>query len=252
MTPFQSLHRLPSFLTRASSARARVCAVLLGTTLAASATVLPAQLVGSDPSRSPFRDLVTSQQLTLSVGMLKSANDAANVGPDAAPFFELRHDVHLAGPAWMTTRYGIMRSERRVIDPGLPAGERYQGQQSVTQHIADLGITLALTGQKSWHHVVPTLGGGIGMTSDFSGLDIGGYKFGSKFAFTFGPGVRIALPGGFSLRADATNHVYQFQYPSTFFAAASDSTKVLTDIKQRSGWLSNWSFTTGLSIPIFR
>lgn len=252
MTPFQSLHRLRSAVLRSASTRARVCAALLASTLAASASVLPAQLVGADPSRSPFRDLPTSQQLTLSGGLLKTANDAADLGPDAAPYFELRHDLHLAGPAWMTTRYGLMRSERRVIDPGLPAGERYQGQQSVTQHFADLGLTLALTGQKSWHQVVPTLGAGIGMTSDFSDLDIGGYKFGSKFAFTFGPGLRVALPGGYSLRADVTNRVYQFQYPSTFFAAASDSTKVLTDTKQRSGWLSNWSFTTGVSIPIFR
>jgi hypothetical protein len=213
---------------------------------------LSAQLVGSEPSRSPFRDLVTTQQLTFSAGWLDAANDAANLGPDPAPFFSVRHDIHMAGPAWLTTRYGFMRSERRVIDPGLPAAERFQGIQSVTHHIADIGLTLALTGKKSWHSMVPTIGGGIGLTSDFGGTDIGGYQFGTKFAFTFGPGLRVLLPRGYSLRADLTNSVYQFQYPGTFFSAASDSTVVLDDTRQRSGWLSNWGLNLGFSIPIFR
>jgi hypothetical protein len=99
---------------------------------------------------------------------------------------------------------------------------------------------------------VPTLGGGLGVTSDFGSADVGGYRFGTKFAFTFGPGVRVVLPRGYSVRFDVTNHVYQFQYPSTYFSAASDSSRVLTDTRQRSGWRSNWGFTTGASIPLFR
>jgi hypothetical protein len=60
------------------------------------------------------------------------------------------------------------------------------------------------------------------------------------------------LPRGYSVRLDVTNHVYQFQYPSTFFSAASDSTRVLDNTSQRSGWQSNWGFSTGVSIPLFR
>ena len=218
----------------------------------ALAAPLGAQLVGTEPTRSPFRDLDLSQQFTLSAGWLSGADDAANVGPNAAPFFSLRHDIHLGGPAWLTTRYGLMRSERRVIDPQLPANERFQGMRGVTHHIGDIGLTLALTGKKSWRGVVPTFGGGVGLTSDFAGEDIGGYTFGTKFAFTFGPGVRVLLPSGYSMRFDLTNNVYQFRYPSTYFTAAADSTRVLTDTRQRSGWLSNWGITAGFSVPLFR
>ncbi len=253
VTPFLPLAPLVCVSSRSAARIAfRRALVTLALLLIARTTPASAQLVGSNPTRSPFRDLETNQQLTFSAGWLAAANDAANVGPDAAPFFSLRHDIHMAGPAWLTTRYGFMRSERRVIDPGLPTAEREQGVQSVTHHVADIGVMLALTGQKSWHSMVPTFGGGIGLTSDFAGTDIGGYDFGTKFAFTFGPGLRIPLARGYSLRLDLTNNVYQFQYPSTYFIAASDSTSVLTDTRQRSGWLSNWSFTTGLSIPLFR
>jgi len=241
---------LPPRLLRVTRPRACTIALLLGTLV--SAPSLQAQLVGSEPSRSPFRDLEKTQQLTFSLGWFDAKTDAARVGPKPAPFFSLRHDLNIGGPAWLTTRYSTVRSERRVIDPGLPAVDRDQGMQSVTHHVADVGITLALTGRKSWHQTVPTLGAGIGVTSDFGSVDIGGYRFGTKFAFTFGPGLRIVLPRGYSARIDLTNHVYQFQYPSTFFSATSDSTRVLDDIGQRSGWQSNWGLSTGLYMPIFR
>ena len=221
------------------------------------ALVLPgaaasAQLVGTEPSRSPFRDLETTQQLTLSLGWFDAKTDAAGVGPRPSLFTQLRHDVHLAGPAWLTSRYALVRSEREVIDPGFPEGERSLGLQPVTQHIADVGITMALTGRKSWHGLVPTLAGGIGLTSDFGSQDVGGYRFGTKFAFIFGPGLRVVLPRGYAMRLDVTNHVYQFQYPNTYFTRASDSTSVLTDTRQRAGWQSNWGFTLGASVPLFR
>lgn len=228
----------------------RALRVLVMSALAAGPA--SAQLVGSEPARSPFRDLESTQQLTFSLGWFDGARDAARVGPRPAPVYGLRYDLNMAGPAWLTTRYAMVRSDRRLIDPGMPAMDRFVRDEPVTHHIADIGITLALTGRKSWRHLVPTLGGGIGLTSDFGAPDLGGYRFGTKFAFTFGPGVRIPLRNGYSLRFDATNHVYQFQYPSTYFTAASDSSRVLTDTRQRSGWLSNWGFSAGFSIPLFR
>ncbi len=229
----------------------RAATVVLALAGAASQP-LSAQLVGSEPTRSPFRDLETSQQLTLSAGWFDATRDAARVGPRPAAMFSLRHDIHLAGPAWLTSRYAMVRSERRLIDPGFPAAQRFVRDLPVTHHLADVGLTMALTGRKSWRHVVPTFGTGIGLTSDFTGADLGSYRFGTKFAFTLGPGVRVVLPSGYSLRLDVTNHVYQFQYPSTYFSRASDSTSVLTDTRQRSSWRSNWGFTSGISVPLFR
>lgn len=237
-------------LLRTARFPAASAALLLAALLSPDA--LRAQLVGNEPVRSPFRDLEKTQQFTAALGWFGAKADAAGVGPKPAPMFSLRHDLNIAGPAWLTTRYSTLRSERRVVDPGLPAIDRDQGLQSVTHHVADVGLTLALTGRKAWHHTVPTIGAGVGVTSDFGRVDIGGYRFGTKFAFTFGPGVRVVLPRGYSLRVDLINHVYQFQYPSTFFTAASDSTRVLDDVAQRSGWQSNWGLTTGLSIPLFR
>jgi hypothetical protein len=226
--------------------------LLLTLSVALLTSPVHAQLVGTEPSRSPYRDVETTQQLSLAAGWLNTTRDAAGVGPEPGMLLALRHDINIAGPAWLTTRYSMLFSDRRVVDAALPAAERDQGTRGVVQHMADLGVTMALTGRKSWHHTMPTLGAGIGLTSDFSGADVGGYRFGTKFAFSFGPGVRIVLPHGYSMRVDLTNHLYQFQYPSTYFSVATDSTSLLQDTRQRSSWRSNWGLTTGISMPLFR
>ncbi len=232
--------------------RVRFAFLLAAMTSVLSPMALHAQLIGTEPTQSPFRDVPTTQQLTAFTGYMDATKDAGGIGPKPGPLFGLRHDLHLGGLAWLTTRYSALRSERRVLDPGLPAAERDQGLQNVTHHLADIGLTLSLTGKKSWRGIMPTIGTGIGLVSDFAQADIGGYRFGTKFAFTFGPGVRVVLPSGYSVRLDVTNSVYQFQYPDTYFTRASDSTAVLDDTRQRSGWRSNWGVTAGFSIPIFR
>ncbi len=230
--------------------RWRVC--VLAALLAGVHGSAQAQLIGTEPSQSPFRDLPMNQQLTLFTGWMDATKDAAGIGPKPAPVFGIRHDIHLGGVAWLTSRYTMLSSERQVLDPGLPAAERDQGTQSATHHIADVGFSLALTGKKTWRGLLPTIGTGVGVVSDFSDSDIGGYRFGTKFALTFGPGLRVMLPRGYSARFDITNTLHQFQYPETYFTAASDGTRVLEDTRQRSGWRSNWNFTAGLSTPIFR
>ncbi len=238
-----------------SSARrpAFALAVALGVVLhALPAATLGAQLVGSEPSASPFRDADLGQMVTPFTGWLDAKDDAAAVGPQAGLVFGLRHDIHLGGIAWLTSRYTQLRSERNVFDPGLPAAQRDQGRTGVAHHYADVGFTLSLTGKKTWRGLMPTLGTNVGVVADLADTDIGGYRFGTKFSFGFGPGVRITLPRGYHLRLDLTNTVHQFQYPGTYFIAASDSTSILTNTELRSGWQSNWGLTAGLSVPIFR
>lgn len=230
-----------------------VSAVALGVVLnALPATPLHAQLIGSEPSASPFRDADLSQQVTLSLGWLDAKSDAAAVGPKAGPVFGVRHDIHLGGIAWLTSRYQQLRSTRNVVDPGLPAPQRDQGTTGVAHHYADIGFNLALTGKKTWRGALPTLATNVGVVADFADTDIGGYRFGTKFSFGFGPGLRVTLPRGYNLRLDLINTVHQFQYPGTYFIAASDGSSVLINTEQRSGWQSNWGLTTGLSVPIFR
>ncbi len=213
---------------------------------------LEAQLIGHPPSESPFQDVRQSQQFTLSGGWFAAVKDPGGVGPQAAPIFSFRHDINVGGPAWLTTRYSTVFAERNVINPTLGVADRVIETRGVQQHVGDIGLTIALTGRKSYRSFVPNVSGGIGLASDFAGVDAGGYGFGTKFAFTYGGGVRYVRPNGWSVRADLTNYFYQFRYPETYFFPSADGTPVLDDVQLRSAWRSNWALTTGISLPVFR
>ncbi len=219
--------------------------------LAVAPTRVEAQ-VGHLPDKSPYEDVKPGQTLTLSAGRLGVKRDPAKVAPDAGMLFGLRYDLPIGGPAGFFVSYEFAPSQRRVLDPGKPAATRLVGTPNVTTHVVDLGLDVSLTGRKTWHRLMPSLTGGLGLVSDFGGLDTGAYKFGTKFTFAYGAAIKYLLRNGWTIRADATNHIWQYQYPDRYFVKASDTTSVLTDTKARSAWRGNWALSGGVSIPIFR
>jgi hypothetical protein len=107
---------------------------------------------------------------------------------------------------------------------------------------------LSLTGSKSWHHIVPEIAGGVGLVSDFhSQPDSGGFKFGTRFAFTWGGGVRYVPGGRWAIRADLTNRMYQLGYPQTYYLEPTGGTPVVQATQAKSFWLNNPAITLGIS-----
>ena len=208
--------------------------------------------VGHLPDKSPYEDVKPGQSLSVSVGQLGVKRDPANVAPAASPFVSLRYDLPVGGPAALYARYMYAPSDRNVLDPNKPRATRIVGKSSVTTHVVDLGLDLSLTGQKTWRHLMPSLTGGVGLVSDFARADTGAYKFGTKFSFTYGAGLKYLFKNGWAIRGDATNSIWQYQYPDKYFVKASDTTSVLSDTRARSAWRGNWSLSAGVSIPIFR
>jgi hypothetical protein len=208
--------------------------------------------VGHAPESSPYRDLVYHQGLTLLAGSFNPAKDPAGVGPRGGPLVGVRYDWRLGGPASLTGRVARVFSERRVIDPEAPAGSRDLGITDWPLYLADLDITVALTGQKSYRGFVPLLTGGLGIASDFRGRDVGDYKFGTTFALAFGGGIRWVPGGRFELRADIADYLYQISYPQKYYVPASDNTQVLFGTRAQSVWKHNSALTLGASYRFFK
>ena len=217
--------------------------------------LMPATLgaqVGHRPSSSPYEDVKQGQSVSLSAGWLAVSRDPAGVAPVAAAFGQVRYDVAIGGPAALYARYAVSMSERTLFAPSAIASARKTGTPGVAMHVIDGGIDIALTGKKSWHHLIPSLAGGVGIVSDFASVDSGGYQFGVKFALSYGLGLRYVRASGLQLRVDATNYRWQYDYPDRYFVTASDSTSILTDTKNRSAWRGNWGLSAGVAFPIFR
>ena len=222
--------------------------------LALTGTPALAQVdVGYPPPNSPFRDLEFRHELTLFGGYYLAAKDAAGSAPRSAPMEGLRYELVVGGPAQLVFRLARVHSDRHVIDPLEPRATRELGVQSWPVYLTDLGFSLNLTGQRSWHGIVPVVSAGIGLASDLDKKDDKDpFNVGTTFAFSFGTGLRIVPGGRFQLRADAGTWMYQYKYPSTYFATTSDNTTVLGEKQAKNFWKKNLGLTLGASYLLFR
>jgi len=214
---------------------------------------LGAQDVGHAPEGSPFRDLPYRQELSLFGGYYNGSEGKAGVAPGGGPAIGMRYEIRIGGPAQFTARLTHATPDRTVLDPALADNARNLGERAWPITIADVGISLNLTGQKSWHRLVPSLNGGVGIASDFgkSG-DPGGFDFGTPFAFTFGGGVRLERDGPLQLRIDVADYLYQLEYPAAYTTAPVGSTPILSAGSSTSEWTHNLLLSVGLSYRFSR
>jgi hypothetical protein len=236
---------------RAVSTRPARFALLVA--LAGAAAVPARAQVGFTPEKSPYRDIDFRQELTAFTGYYAASKDHAGVAPQAGPMLGLRYEVRVGGPAELVTRVSHVFSERNVIDPTKPAATRSLGTEKSALTIADLGIAVNLTGQKTFHGFIPVVDGGFGVVSNLGAKrDVGGYAFGTSFAFSFGGGLRYAPGGRFQLRADVNDYIYQIQYPASYYVPATDASVVLQKKIPRSQYRHNAALTIGASYLFFR
>lgn len=215
--------------------------------VAAVAAPLRAQ-VGYPPSRSPYVDLEHTQELTVVGGWFHGHRDAANVGPQSGAITGLHYEWRAGGPAHLIGEISRISSDRRVIDPFKTGAGRELGTVSRPLYTADAGLGLSLTGGKSWHRIVPELSGGVGLISDFRAkADTGGFKFGTRFAFNWGGGIRIVPGGSWQIRGDIKNRMYTLGYPQTYYSVPTGGSSVVASTQAKSFWLNNPAFTLGLS-----
>lgn len=206
--------------------------------------------VGHLPAQSPYVDLPYKQEFSLQTGWYAAGKDRVGVAPRSGPYLGLRYEVRVGGPAQFTARVGHVRSERRILDPSRPVALRDQGVTSWPLWITDASLSINLTGQKSFRAFVPLLKLGVGVASDFKGTDVGGFKFGTQFAFSVGGGVRWVPGGHWALRADVADHLYQIAYPNSYFVSSDGSAPVSTG--SQSDWTHNLALTVGASYRFYR
>ncbi len=247
-----------TFLSSVSIARARRSVARFGVVairLVAASLVMPAVLaaqVGHLPANSPFEDVKLGQNLSIMGGWMAMTRDPADVAPLSSLAAALRYDIGIGGPASLYARYVVAPSERKLLQPTNPLAKRVIGTPGVTTHQLDAGLDLALTGKKTWHRLIPSLNGGVGVVTDFAAADTGAYRFGTKFSFSYGLSLRYLPRKGPMIRVDLTNFMWQYEYPDRYFVKTSDTTSVLTDTRNRSSWRGSRTVTVGVTLPLFR
>lgn len=226
--------------------------------LALSAAAPVGAQVGYDPQKSPFRDLDRTQEITIFSGTYLAKRDPARVAPQGGPLMGVHYQWRAGGPASLTATVARVASERRVLDPEKdgtcgPAADPDVDCKLIRVYrwplyFADAGVSLDLTGARSFYHLVPDIKAGVGLASDFHTRgDVGDFAFGTRFAMKWGGGIRWVPSELFQVRADVTNYLYSIRYPDSYYQPAADDTQILAPTRKRSVWLNNTGFTIGLS-----
>jgi hypothetical protein len=165
----------------------------------------------------------------------------------------LRYDKTVGGPASLVVRYARVSSERFAIDPTKSGTAAQLGRRDVGVNLLDVNLALNLTGQKSWHNLVPVVTIGAGIAACSCSVELDPYKFGTPFAFSFGGGLRYVGGGRFQLRVDINDYLYQLKYPNAYFVAPAAGVPPAAPPKQaKSFWKNNPAITLGASYSFFR
>jgi hypothetical protein len=209
--------------------------------------------VGYPPTRSPFRDLDYRQEFTIFGGEYHANRDPAGVAPQSGPAVGGRYEITVGGPTQLYARGIRVFSRRLVLNPSQPATSRNLGTVDIPLWLVDTGISVNLTGQRSFYRIVPSLATGIGIATTLrSKVENDPYQFGTSFAFSFGGGLRFVPGDRFQIRVDGGTHMYQIRYPTEYYVQASDKTSVLSAKQAKSFWKNNTSITAGISYLFFR
>jgi hypothetical protein len=219
--------------------------------LAFVATTAGAQ-VGHLPENSPYRDVEASQELSFFGGHYSAGLDPIGVAPRGGPLYGLRYEIHVGGPAFLMARFAHVNSERFPIDPTKSGAAAQLGRRNVSLNLFDANLVINLTGQKSFHSIVPVVNLGAGIASCSCTIDPDPYTFGTPFAFSFGGGLRYVPGGRFQLRADWGDYLYQLKYPAAYYLTPTTGTAAAGGGQARSFWKNNRAFTLGASLLFFR
>jgi opacity protein-like surface antigen len=209
--------------------------------------------VGYPPTKSPYQDVSIHQDIAAYGGWFSGSEGQAGVGPRSGTILGVRYGLRIGGPVDFVGHLARVSSDRLVLDPSLSGDARRLGTQGEPLYLADVGIAVNLTGQKSYHRLMPTAGFGLGLVTGRGGADIGGYQFGTGFAIQFGAGVRYIASNNVSVRLDLADYLWQLAYPSTYYThPAAGGDPILAANAPTNEWTHNKTITLGISYILSR
>lgn len=221
---------------------------LVAVVLAGTTGTLHAQDVGSAPTKSPFRDTEKRQQVTLLSALTFGGKDIAGAAPRGGLAFGARYDVPLGGsPIDFTGIIMRQNSTRDILQPGLPLANRIGGSKSDGLFFLDAAFTFRVTGNKSWHSMIPYVTAGAGLAVGSGSVsDSSNFVFGSRFAPSAGVGIKFApARSRWTVRADITNRFYSVPFPQTFRDSTPGIPRIV-GLNSKNDWVRNTMMTLGL------
>jgi hypothetical protein len=216
--------------------------------LSVSPTVRPsAAQVGHDPGHSPYRDVRRGGVGLITAGYFGGSRGRAGVGISNGPTGGLRYERWLGGAIGVSFGLAYGQTTRFVVDPSKDSLTRKTGPHNTDVILADVGLQLVLTGQKTWRGFAPYLGAAVGMAlGGGSPPDSSGYQFGNKVTLAPEAGVRWYPTRRVSVRTDFRLVLWRLHYPLSYQVPGPDGSSVLPPDARPNEWTAHPWITIGL------
>ena len=194
--------------------------------------------VGHAPEHSPYRDLRAKQSTSVITGFLTGERGSANVGPSHGPVFGVRYDRQVGTAIDILLGLSGARLDRFLVEPTLPVATRTTGPIKDDLIFMETGLSLVLTGRKSWRGFVPYVGSTFGVVFETT-VDFAEYQFGTRGEITPHIGIKWFPLQAISFKVEARDVIWRLKYPGSFFSTQVTGvpTVLRSGVDQAAEWL---------------
>jgi hypothetical protein len=228
----------------------------LGMTMALALSFAPARAaaqVGHPPNRSPYHDIRKGHSFTVTYGQFGGSGGEFGIGPHDGPVYGFRYDLRSGSTVQLGLGFARAKLERLIVDPFVALADRVSGPVDQTVSLGEFNLQLNLTGGKTWRHLAPFVGSGVGLTFPTSTPgDTSKFKLGHKIYLAPFAGLRVFVTDRLSLRGEARAVFWKLKYPTTFQSeppaepgTLEHSNAVITD-----GRLNEWTTSSWLLVGL--
>ncbi len=205
---------------------------------ACAASAAEAQ-VGHPPGSSPYSDVRAKFLGSVGGGYSWGSGGKIGAGPTHGPTIGGRLDLHLAGPASAQAAVNLADLDRTLLDPNAGSNDPVVGISGQRIILADVGLIMTLTGQKTWYGFAPYIGlsMGVALGGPVVGDTLSAFSFDTKFmvgpqlGFRWHPVTRIFL------RVEGRDMLWRLSYPESFFGG--DPPLLDPQVNKTTQWTHN-------------
>lgn len=189
--------------------------------------------VGHPPGSSPYRDLRSRYQVSVTGGYSWGSGGKVEVGPARGRFGGMRFDLHIGGPGAVQIGLNVGEFDRLLLDPSQAPDDRILGTATQSVFMVDAGLNMVLTGAKTWYGFAPYAGASLGLALGGAvpaADSLSPFNFSTKFIVGPQIGFRWFPVKRLSVRFEARDVIWRLSYPNQFFeppANAPDDEPVL-------------------------
>ncbi len=173
---------------------------------------------------SPYRFIDTNQELGIFVSQMEADRGRFSLGPGPGLAYGVRYSIKLGTTplAFESTGFGLP-TNRRLVDPSRPEGERTVGTVDSFILGADIRLRFSVTGPRTWRNLNPYVSLGLGAAGDLRspGDDIpvraeDEFQFGPAFMAVGSSGVRWLPFDRLGFRGELGLNLWRLGSPTGF------------------------------------